>query len=182
MNPYESWFTASGDDTDSKPRGSLRREVFVLVLAAVSFFVLGSLGGALVAHSCVAGEIFIGETGMILMYWLEWSGKIVGRFCGDYLSGVVIGRYLHRINPRYVVFLFLLFPIAVVTINRGFLDADDGLWRQSVGIAGCVIQLTVQILMMLLVLSFGVWFGRWSLRGAQRKGSTRDGRRAEPSA
>ena len=178
-NPYESSFTPGGDDTNLQRRGSLQREVIFLVLAALSFFGLGSLGAGLLAHFCVAGEIYIGETSITLMFWLRWGGKIVGRFCGDYLSGVLIGRYLHRINPRYVVVVFILGPIAVIAINQGFFDANDGLWLRSVGIVGCVIQLAVQILLMFVVLSFGIWFGRRSLEGRP----TRHGRTAEsPSA
>jgi hypothetical protein len=135
----------------------------ILVLAALSFFALGSFGAALLAHFCVAGEVFIGESGIALMFWLRWGGKIVGRFCGDYVAGVLMGRYLHHINPRYVVVLFISVPIAIVAINQGFLDANDGLWLRSVGMVGCVFQLAVQVLMMLLVLWLGVRLGRRSL-------------------
>lgn len=136
--------------------------IFLLV-ATFSFFGLGSFGAATLAHFCVADQMYIGETAITLMFWLRWAGKIVGRFCGDLISGFVIGRYLQRLKPRYVLSLFILVPITLIAINHGFLNANDGLWVQSVGIIGCILQLAVQMLAMFLILSLGVWFGRRTL-------------------
>jgi hypothetical protein len=138
--------------------------VFYLVLATLSFFVLGTLGGALLSHSAVAGEIFIGKRGITLLYWLRWGGKVVGRFFGDAFAGILIGRNLHRINSHYVLLTFTLLPTTIFAVNRWVFRADDGQWIESVGIVGCSIQLISQVLMMFLVVSFGVWLGRRSLQ------------------
>lgn len=134
-----------------------------LILAAFCFFVIGTLGGALLAHFCVAGQLFMGDEGAALMYWLRWGGKVVGRFCGDATCGLLMGYYLQRIRPHYVLLVFVSMPLGIIAINRGFLDADDGLWLRSVGLMGCVVQLALQLLMMTVIMFVGVRIGRRSL-------------------
>jgi hypothetical protein len=167
-NPYDSPMASCIPDARLTPTAPLRREVLFLVLAAFCFWVIGTLGGALLAHFCVAGQVFIGEEGAALMYWLRWGGKVVGRFCGDLTCGFLMGRYLQRIRPHYVLLVFVSLPLGIIAINRGFLDANDGLWLRSVGLVGCVIQLTLQLLMMAVIVFVGVRIGQQSLQAGGR--------------
>ena len=116
-NPYQPPLIFGRDETTFEHRGSLKREVLFLLLAAVSFFVVGTVGAALVSHFGIASEPLIGDTSIAATLWFRWVAKIVGRLCGDYLSGALIGRYLHRIIPHNVVVTFMLVPLLVIAIN-----------------------------------------------------------------
>jgi hypothetical protein len=162
-NPYEPPGAYSAAGEKLAPDARYRRELCFLLLATLCFFAIGSLGAAFVAHISTDGQLFIGEEGIILFYWLRWGGKIVGRLCGDLLCGFVMGRYLQLVSPLYVLFAFVTVVVGIIVFNRGFLDANDGLWRQSVGVSWCGAQLSIQVIMMALVIYLGVRFGRRSV-------------------
>ena len=103
-----------------RPSGSFReppmREIAVVVVAGLSFVLLGTLGGAISKlHFLMPGYIMGPKMELLpLIYWLSWSCTIVGRFCGDFTCGVLLGRFLRRTNPVYVLIGFMIFPLALM--------------------------------------------------------------------
>lgn len=96
-NPYESPRTLQRDSELWK--GLPRSELLFIVLAALCFFGIGSAGAALVANFSVGGDGgWMGDTGIATMIWIHWGGKVIGRFCGDFLAGLVLGRHVRRIK------------------------------------------------------------------------------------
>jgi hypothetical protein len=58
--------------------------------------------------------------------------------------------------------VFVSVPFGIMAINRGFLDANDGLWLRSVGFWGCIAQLALQLIMMVVIVLVGIRIGQRS--------------------
>jgi hypothetical protein len=130
------------------------------LLAAFCFLVLGPLGAALVSHFSVSGPgEWFGETGIALMIWFHWGGKIVGRLACDLAAGFLLGRYLRRVNPIHAVVAFMALPIGILLLNAAARESW-GLPIRYVGLGGAALQLVVQLATMFLVLLFGTRLGR----------------------
>lgn len=148
-------------------------DVVIVLLAAICFFVLGSLGAGLLARSFLSGGVFIGEPAIAAAYWLQWGCKIIGRFGGDYLCGFLLGRYLRRINPWHLAIVFPLYYIGILVVNRGFFDAHQGFWLQTIGPVGAIFQKGSQIVFMVTLMCWGIWHGQRSVTAERRPAGNR---------
>lgn len=140
---------------DTCSRSDWPREALVIALALCSFSVVGGIGAATLAHFSTP-EFVIGDS-FGSVYWFRWSAKIVGRFPGDLLCGVLLGRGLRRISP-WAVFVLILLVLSVFVLLV-YKDAD-AVWLAAVGPMGAVAQIAVQIAAILGVIAFGILFGR----------------------
>ena len=61
------------------------------------------------------------------MIWIKWGGRVLGRAFFDGTAGYLLGRYLRRINPMYVVAGFVALPIGALVVSRAV--------RESWGVA-----------------------------------------------
>jgi hypothetical protein len=136
------------------------RDSIVILLAACCFLVLGPVAAALLSHFGVGGPgVWHGETGIQAMIWCHWAGKIVGRLCCDFAAGVLLGRYLRRVNPIHVVAAFMALPIGNLILNPAVHESWS-LPIRHVGLGGAALQLVVQLASMFLVLLLGTRLGR----------------------
>ncbi len=152
---------------------SVWHDVAIVLLSVLCFFVVGGLGAGLLARSFVSGGPFIGEQAVAAAYWLQWGGKIIGRFGGDYLCGFLLGRYLRRLSPWHLAILFTLFPIGVLAVNRGFFDAHQGLWLQTIGPLGAIVQQGSFIASIPLLICWGISHGRLSAQAEPKPAGNR---------
>ncbi len=139
---------------------SLKFDAVIILTALFSFQVFGTLGGAVLAYCVVASGPWIGDEAITAMFWIQWGGRIIGRFAGDSICGLLLGRFLRRVNPWHVLLCIAMVPIAIILINHGFWDANDGLWIHYVGTFGGIIQLVIQVAAMVAVVAIGICLGR----------------------
>ena len=145
-NPYESSHVV---EPPAKPTGALAaspwRELIVVLLAAFCFLARDCLGrpSSRTFPSSGPGE-WIGETGIALMIWFHWGGKIVGRLGCDLAAGFLLGRYLRRVNPIHAVAAFMALPIGILLLNPAARESW-GLPIRYVGLGGAALQLVVQL-------------------------------------
>jgi hypothetical protein len=139
------------------------QDSIVVLLAACCFLVLGPVAAALVSHFVVRGPgVWYGETGIQAMIWFHWAGRIVGRLCCDLAAGVLLGRYLRRVNPIHVVAAFMALPIGNLILNPAVHESWS-LPIRHVGLGHAALQVVAQFATMLLALLIGTWFGRGSV-------------------
>jgi hypothetical protein len=137
----------------------LRSDVLVIGLAIASFALLGSLGGGLLRHLSTPSLWF--SENIATVYWIRWCGAIVGRFVGDWICGVLLGRCLSRVSPWRVLMVLALLVSVLLIANGFFVHADSGRYLAQVGPFGVVFQVTVQIGAMFGIVALGIWYGRW---------------------
>jgi hypothetical protein len=157
MNPY-----AAPSDTNpgSEPSGSYCRDALVILLAVASFWLLGGVGAGLSKYFVTPQFVMVDALDAV--YWVRWGCGVSGRFTGDFVCGILLGRCLTRISPWLAFALISTFPILVLVFNGFFLNADNGAYLAHVGPIGVTVQLTVKVAAMLAIVAFGIWLGsRW---------------------
>lgn len=139
----------------------------IVAVALCSFWVVGGIGAGVLAYFSTP-EFVIGDS-FGWVYWLRWGAKIVGRFSGDLLCGVLLGRGLRRISPWTVfVLILLMLSVFVLLVYKEI----DQVWLAAVGPMGAVAQLVVQVLAILAAIAFGIAFGqRWRRSSVGRHGA-----------
>ena len=162
-------------ETSADSSNSIGRDLLIVVLAFTCFWLVGGIGAALLAHACTPRSFITDDSvfleQMEIVYWVAWGAKVIGRFSGDLICGVLLGRCLNRFNSWRMFAIVASFPLIIILMNRGLMHVDNGRWVESVGVGGAVLQIVLQICAMLGTVALGVWFGRrWKLQIASKVG------------
>jgi hypothetical protein len=143
------------------------RDAGIVVLAGLSFGVVGSIGAATMQHFSTP-HMWIGDQ-FALLYWLRWGARLFGRLYGDFLCGALLGWGLRILNPWLVYTAIVALVIGILVANGAFLGADDGRWVASVGLGWAIFQFALQGLSIFAVVAMGIMYGR---RGQARRNRT----------
>ena len=160
-NPYQSPGSQAGQFGHPPSTRDLRRDVLVIVISVLCTAVVGRIVGFLVSRYSGPAGLYTLES-LPALCRARSLGFLGGKLPFDFLCGMLLGRYLERVNPWTVLLAISVFSFLLYGVLSLVSALNDDLYVEAVGVSGAVFWTVVLFCEIPLVIAGGILWARWS--------------------
>ena len=174
-NPYQAPQSGElGAAADPAAEGSpVKHDVLIIVLSVLCLLIVGG-GGSYLVYRLIFPPGYYPGFALSTFFWISWGARVVGGFTGQLVAGALLGRYLKRVRPRYVLWGIVLYIAGASIVELVvFFDAGHAVWLDTVGPVGALVQRVGHLAVLLAVVYGGILLGRKAQREAEQKAAKR---------